>query len=93
MKKVILLASLMPMLAYGQIVENFEQGNLTGWRQYPDGRWKADTSEAISGRYSMHHDFDNQDSGTDQVGMAIDSLHPSEGEVKWCFSVRHGYDP
>jgi hypothetical protein len=93
MKKVILLASLMPMLAYGQIVENFEQGNLTGWRQYPDGRWKADTSEAIAGRYSMHHDFDNQDSGTDQAAMAIDSLHPSEGEVRWSFSVRQGYDP
>jgi hypothetical protein len=93
MKKVILLVWFMPMLAYGQIVENFENGNLTGWRQYPDGRWKADTSESISGRYSLHHDFDNQDSGTDEAAMPIDSLHPSEGAVKWSFSLRHGYDP
>jgi hypothetical protein len=93
MKKVILLVSFMPMLAYGQIVENFEKGNLTGWRQYPDGRWKADTSESISGRYSLHHYFDNQDSGKDEAAMLTDSLHPSEGTVKWSFSVRHGYDP
>jgi len=93
MKKVILLVSLMPMLAYGQIVENFEKGNLTGWRQYPDNRWKADTAESISGRYSLHHYFDNQDSGTDQAAMALDSLHPSEGEVRWSFAVRHGYEP
>ncbi len=93
MKKVILLVWLMPVMAYGQIVENFEQGNLINWRQNPDGRWKADTSESISGGYSLHHVFDNIDTGEDQIGISIDSLHPSEGKVKWSFSLRHGYDP
>ena len=55
--------------------------------------WKADTSESISGRYSLHHIFDNSDAGTDQIGITIDSLHPSEGIVKWSFIIRHGYDP
>ena len=93
MKKVILLVWLMPYLAYGQIVDNFEHGNLINWKQSAEGCWKADTSESISGRYSLHHIFDNSDSGTDQIGINIDSLHPSEGTVSWSFVVRHGYDP
>jgi hypothetical protein len=93
MKKVILVVCLMPCLAYGQIIENFEPGNLNGWRQCPDAHWKADTSESISGRYSLHHTFDNSDAGTDQIGIAIDSLQPSEGKATWSFIIRHGYDP
>jgi len=93
MKKVILLVCLMPCLAYGQIVENFEPGNLNNWRQSTDGRWRADTSECISGRYSLHHIFDNTDSGTDRTGINIDTLQPAEGAVSWSFTVRHGYDP
>jgi hypothetical protein len=93
MKKVILLVCLMPCFAYGQIVENFETGNLNTWVQSADGYWRADTSEIISGRYSLHHVFDNPDSGTDQIGIAVDSLHPSEGMVRWSFIIRHGCDP
>jgi hypothetical protein len=80
-------------MAYGQIVENFEHGNLNIWSQSTDGRWKADTSECISGRYSLHHIFDNSDAGSDLAGIAIDTLHPSEGNVSWSFTIRHGYDP
>ena len=93
MKKVILLVWLMPYLAYGQILENFESGNLNNWRQSSAGRWTADTAESISGSYSLHHIFDNSDSGTDQIGISINNLHPSEGIVSWSFIMRHGYDP
>ncbi len=93
MKKVILLLCLLPDLALGQIVQNFESGNLNGWSESVKGRWKADTTQSISGRYSLHHIFDNADAGTDQAGIGIDSLHPSEGAVKWSFTIRHGYDP
>jgi hypothetical protein len=93
MKKVILLVCLLPCLAFGQIVENFEQGNLINWTQGTDARWKADTSESLSGGYSLHHIFDNPDSGTDQIGISTSNLHPSEGTAKWSFFIRHGYDP
>ena len=43
MKKVILLALLMPYTAFGQIVENFESGSLSSWVQSTEDRWKADT--------------------------------------------------
>jgi hypothetical protein len=93
MKKVILLVWFMLCMAYGQIVENFEGSNLNNWSQSTDGHWKTDTSECISGRYSLHHIFDNANSGTDQIGISIDSLHPTEGVVSWSFLIRHGYDP
>jgi hypothetical protein len=93
MKKVILLALLMPCAAFGQIVENFESGSINNWVQSPEGRWKADTTASISGRFSLHHSFDNPDSGIDLIGIPSADLHPSQGLTRWSFLVRHGYDP
>ncbi|MCX6255061.1 MAG: lamin tail domain-containing protein, partial [Bacteroidia bacterium] len=93
MKKVILLALLMPYMAFGQIVENFESGSIVNWVQSSEGRWKADTIESISGRFSLHHVFDNPDAGTDRIGIPVMNLHPSLGLTRWSFLIRHGYDP
>ena len=93
MKKVILLAMLMPLMAFGQIVENFESGNLNNWVQSTDGRWKADTTAAISEMYSLHHIFDNPDAGNDRIALRLKNLHPSQGLTTWSFILRHGYDP
>jgi hypothetical protein len=93
MKKVILLALLMPLPAFGQIVENFETGSLVNWVQSPAGRWKADTTESLSGRFSLHHIFDNPDAGIDRIGISIKNMHPSEGNTRWSFLLKHGYDP
>ncbi|MBE3087071.1 MAG: lamin tail domain-containing protein [Bacteroidetes bacterium] len=93
MKKVILLALLMPFTAFGQIIENFESGNINNWVQNIDGRWKADSSGSISGRFSLHHVFDNPDAGIDRIGIPIKNLHPSQGLTRWTFLIRHGYDP
>jgi hypothetical protein len=93
MKKVILIVCLLPYMAYGQIVDDFEQGSLARWNQNSDGRWSADTTQSIDGRFSLHHVFDNTEAGTDQAGILTDSLHPSEGTVTWNFRIRHGYDP
>jgi hypothetical protein len=93
MKKVILLALLMPIPAFSQIVENFESESIVNWVQSPEGHWKADTTESISGRFSLHQIFDNPDAGTDRIGIPVKSLHPSEGTSRWTFLVRYGYDP
>jgi hypothetical protein len=93
MKKVILLALLMPLPAFGQIVETFESGTTVNWVQSIEGRWKADTSSSLSGKFSLHHIFDNPDAGVDRIGIRINSLHPDEGITRWSFLVRHGYDP
>ena len=93
MKKVILLALLMPFPAFGQIVENFESGGIVSWVQSSEGHWKADTAESISGKFSLHHVFDNPDAGSDRAGIPITNLHPSEGLTRWSFLVRYGSDP
>jgi len=93
MKKVILLAILMPYMAFGQIVENFESGGVNNWLQSTEGRWNADTTASLSGRFSLHHIFDNPDAGTDRIGIQVKTLHPSQGITRWSFIIRHGYDP
>jgi hypothetical protein len=93
MKKVILLIMFLPYLASGQIVDDFESGNLINWIQSTEGRWKADTTESISGNFSLHHVFDNPSSGSDCIGLPLINIHPAEGMTKWTFLLRHGYDP
>ncbi len=93
MKKVIFLALFMPLQASGQIFENFESGNPVNWVQSQEGHWSADTTSHLSGAFSLHHIFDNPDAGTDQAGIPMKNIHPEEGDTRWSFMVRHGYDP
>lgn len=93
MNKVILLALLMPVTAFGQIIENFESGYLSGWIQSPEGHWNTDYEKPVSGTGSLHHSFDNSESGWDWIGTEIGNLHPERGNASWSFTVRYGYDP
>jgi hypothetical protein len=93
MNKVILLVLFMPAVAFGQIIENFERGNCTGWIQSPEGRWSVDNVNSISGSFSLHHTYDNSGSGTDRIGLELRNLHADEGFTKWSFIVRYGCEP
>jgi hypothetical protein len=93
MKKVILLLLLMPCPLFGQIVQNFEHDSINSWVPGAEGRWKADTAWSLSGRFSLHHVYDNPDAGTDFIGLPLKGFYPAEGAVKWTFLLRHGYDP
>ena len=93
MKKVILLAVLMPLMASGQIIENFESGNANNWVQSVPGNWQADTAASLNGHFSLHHVFDNQSGGTECTGIPLTDLHPGEGATRWSFVIRHGCDP
>jgi len=93
MKKVILLAIFLPYMAFGQVIENFESGNIENWVQSSDGHWSSDSSDCISGRFSLHHSYDNNNAGSDQIGTLISNLHVSEGLTRWSFLIRHGYNP
>jgi hypothetical protein len=93
MKKVILLLLFRPCPLFCQIKDNFETGTLNNWIQNINGRWKADTSAPISGKFSLHHIYDNPDAGFDQTGIRTTNLNPSMGNTKWSFKVRYNYDP
>jgi len=74
-------------------MDDFESPGLDSWVQSSPGNWKADSVSALSGRYSLHHVFDNPESGNDMVGIMVPGIKPEAGTVKWEFQIRHGYDP
>jgi hypothetical protein len=93
MKKVFFLFLLMPALAFGQISDDFESGNLDKWICPIAGRWKADATSTLAGSYSLHHVFDNSQAGYDQIGISLEDLKPLSGTTTWSFKIRHGYNP
>ncbi|MCU0461781.1 MAG: lamin tail domain-containing protein [Bacteroidales bacterium] len=93
MKKVILLLLFFPYLSFGQIIDDFENEVITNWTEGTAGHWGAEDDGSISGKYSLHHIFDNSASGSDCIGLPLTNLHPSEGITRWSFMIKHGYDP
>ena len=93
MKKVILFLLFVPAHLFCQVTDNFETDSLKKWTMNVAGHWKADTTASLSGKYSLHHVFDNPEAGTDQIGIPVTNLEPSMGLTKWSFKIRHGYDP
>jgi hypothetical protein len=93
MKKVIIFLMFVPVISSGQIISDFESGNMIGWEEGTGSHWIADTTRSISGNFSLHHIFDNTSSGSDCIGIPITNLQPAEGSVRWSFTIRHGYDP
>ena len=93
MNKVILLVLFVPAMVHGQITENFESGIGPGWIQSPEGHWIAEEANSISGNLSLHHNFDNQESGNDMTGFELQNLHPADNDTKWSFKIRYGCDP
>lgn len=80
-------------MAAAQIIDNFENGLSSEWIQSYPGRWMSDTSGSLQGKKSLHHIFDNPESGIDRIGIPVSDLHADEGTTRWSFLVRHGYDP
>ena len=76
-----------------QVVFDFEKGDLEGWTQAPAGNWAADTVKTITGLYSLHHVFDNSESGTDRISYPLPHIVPDSGDMVFRFRLRHGYAP
>ena len=93
MRKLFLIFWFLPILLNGQVAIDFENAAIVEWEESENGRWQADSLEAINGNYSLHHAFDNPSSGHDQVSIAISDLKPDQGTISWHFKVRHSYPP
>jgi Lamin Tail Domain len=93
MKRTIVLFFIIPSICSGQIQFNFENQGIEGWTQSRVSAWDTSSVEAISGIFSLKHNYDNPDAGHDQASFFIDSLHPEAGVTEWRFLIRHGYDP
>ena len=76
-----------------QMRTGFEEADLSGWKQYPAGRWEASAIEPITGQYSLHHTFDNTLAGEDRISCSLQGLSVDTQTVTWFFRLRHGYNP
>jgi hypothetical protein len=93
MKKTVVLFFIIPSICSGQIQFDFENHGIEEWTQSRVSAWDTSSVEAISGTFSLKHNYDNPEAGHDQASFCIDSLHPEAGITEWQFVVRHGYDP
>jgi len=94
MRKITFLFLLIPGMVCAQLVcEDFESGLGDNWIEAVQGRWKTDSLTAGSGKFSLHHNYDNPDQGCDQAGLMINELQPEMSETVWSFKIRHAYNP
>ncbi len=91
MKNLYLFFLLFQVPLFGQIMENFEEGNMANWIESEAGRWEVTTLNKLSGNYSLHHSFDNPNSGHDQISILLPGLRLNQGQTHWKFKLRHSY--
>ncbi|HJX71146.1 MAG TPA: lamin tail domain-containing protein [Bacteroidales bacterium] len=77
----------------GQLTENFENSDISGWNESASNRWEISSERPISGNHSLHHAYDNSESDHDQIALLHDPLILDSAITIWRFTVRHEYDP
>lgn len=92
MKRTLLFFSFLPHFLLAQYHFDFENGFVKPFLQVPPERWEIATGEAISGSFSLHHSYDNPESGTDYCLFRHDPLRDSDS-ISFSFRVRHMYAP
>lgn len=92
MKKLCLLFSFCPVLVWGQVKIDFENGLPENCRQFPAGRWEVSSINALEGENSLRHSFDNTESSTDVITFPI--IEPdADSLIITSFSIQYEYNP
>jgi len=98
-----------PLGLWSQLAVDFEDGFMPvdsgnqGWltEQLPPERWRIDSLHPISGKYSLHHSYDNPDAGCDYFmihhglfrrSQPGDSIFTGDS-LSFSFRIRHSYLP
>ncbi len=77
-----------------QIDDNFEDGNIAGWTESEAGHWEASGSTPLNGAFSLHHSFDNSQSGKDQISKSLGAEFLNlDTEKIWRFQIKYAYKP
>jgi hypothetical protein len=92
MKRFLSIFLFCPMLAYGQLSDNFESGHLFQWDQFPPERWTCSDLNPLQGLFSLRHTFDNTESGVDRISFSFDDLDLNK-PVRWEFLIKYEYNP
>lgn len=100
MKYLFFIFSLFPQFLWAQYLFDFENDTLGEmefhmngiWEEVPAGRWECAGEYAISGSYSLHHSYDNDNAGCDYFIITLDPLQDTDS-LFFSFRVKHGYPP
>ena len=87
-----LMIFLLPVIAMAQYQYDFEIDTVVPFKQVPEGRWRCTSQGAITGKYSLHHSYDNPEGGTDFLILGHDPVQ-AEDSLSLSFRIRHGYPP
>ncbi len=94
MKKIILFCLVfIPFITWSQVIDDFEDGDISDWTQSAAGRWAASDIDPINGNYSLHHIFDNPSGDRDQISIPLSGVNISAGTVTWKFQLKYAYSP
>jgi len=82
--------------AIGQTIylsDDFEDGDISDWKQIPDSNWTASTVGVINGNYSLKHALVDT-FGSSHITRALDSIDVSHKIITWRFNLKNGsFDP
>ncbi len=76
-----------------QILENFENGDLSKWRQIPAGHWKISNDQALAGTKSLRQWSDSIFPTEDRISISLAGLAPEQDTVCYRFRLKHGSNP
>ncbi|MGE0090234.1 MAG: lamin tail domain-containing protein [Bacteroidales bacterium] len=92
-KRILFVFFLTPLFAVGQIADNFESGDISGWMQNASGRWDVSNINPIEGANSLKHIFDTTAASNDQISIALPAIDFASNNISWRFRIRHSYAP
>jgi len=92
-KRLLILCLFIPVTAFAQFTDDFEDGDITNWTQSTSGRWAASDVNPLTGSYSLHHDFDNSIGASDQISISLSSLDLTAQNTAWRFKIKYDYNP
>lgn len=76
-----------------QLNYNFENGLPENLEQYPKGRWNITNENKIEGSYSLHHTYDNPESGIDAISLKYTNALDFNSQITWSFRICYDYNP
>lgn len=92
MKRTLLIFLLFPHVIWAQYHFDFENRSTSPFEQVPAERWECSNAGVISGSYSLHHNYDNPEAGTDYCFFRHDPYIDTDS-LSLSFRIRHAHAP